>query len=287
MIENMNVLSQIEKDFLSMSEVEKKIGDYILHNPEKVVNTTMRVLSQEVGVSEGSIVNFSNKLGFDGFTRLKIGIAQSLGRHKYHLLDEVDDRDSPKDAMKKTMDNAIASFQSTYNAIHPDELQKAIDLIMNTKKRIEFYGVSTSSILANDAYYRFRYLGLQGAAVTDAFMLPVSASMLDEDCLAVAFSHTGRTDEIVDSMKIAKSQGAKTMCITSYSGGALAQLCDVSLVAISKEATQIHGLPVSSRLTHLLLMDTLCAYINAKQKDTMLEKRSISNEIMDRHYQHY
>ena len=69
------------------------------------------------------------------------------------------------------MDNAIASFQSTYNAIHPDELQKAIDLIMNTKKRIEFYGVSTSSILANDAYYRFRYLGLQSAAVTDAFML--------------------------------------------------------------------------------------------------------------------
>ena len=63
MIENMNVLSQIEKDFLSMSEVEKKIGDYILHNPEKVVNTTMRVLSQEVGVSEGSIVNFPTSWG--------------------------------------------------------------------------------------------------------------------------------------------------------------------------------------------------------------------------------
>ena len=118
MIENTNVLSQIEKDFLSMSEVEKKIGGYILHNPEDVVNITMRTLSQKVGVSEGSIVNFSNKLGFDGFTRLKIGIAQSLGRHKYHLLDEVDDRDSPKEAMKKTMENAIASFQSTYNAFN-------------------------------------------------------------------------------------------------------------------------------------------------------------------------
>ena len=76
------------------------------------------------------------------------------------------------------------------------------------------------------------------------------------------------------------------MCIrdSSYSGGALAKLCDVSLVAISNETTHIHGLPVSSRLTHLLLMDTLCAYINAKQKDTMLEKRSITNEMMDQHY---
>ena len=130
-------------------------------------------------------------------------------------MDEVYDRDSPKDAMKKTMENAIASFQSTYNAIQPDELQKAVDLILGTKKRIDFYGVATSAILANDAYYRFRYLGLQSAAVTDVFMLPVSASMLDEDCLAVAFSHTGRTDEIVDSIKIAKYRGAKTKSITS------------------------------------------------------------------------
>lgn len=270
-----------------MSEVEKKIGGYILRNPDKVVNITMRTLSQEVGVSEGSIVNFSNKLGFDGFTKLKIGIAQSLGSHTQHLFDDVDEEDSPKDVMKKTMDNAISAFHSTYNAMHADELQKAVDLIMGVKKRIEFYGVSTSAILASDAYYRFMNLGFQCAAVTDGFMLPVSASMLDKDCLAVAFSHTGRTDEIVDSMKIAKAQGAKTMCITSYSGGALAKMCDVSLIAVSKETTQIYSLPVASRLTHLLLMDTLCSYISEKRKDIILEKHSMLDKFIDRHFQSY
>ncbi len=287
MIKTANVLSKIEKEFLSMSEVEKKIGGYILRYPEKVVNLTMRTLSRETGVSEGSIVNFSNKLGFEGFTRLKIGIAQSLGSHEHYLFDDVEDGDSPKDAMKKMMDNAIASFRATFNAIHTNELQKAVDLMLGAKKQIVFYGVSTSAILASDACYRFMHLGLQCSAVTDGFMLPVSASMLDENCLAVAFSHTGRTDEIVDSMKIAKKQGAKTMCITSYSSGALAKMCDVSLIAVSKETTQVYSLPVASRMTHLLLMDTLCAYISAKQKDVMVEKRSIFNESMDRHYQRY
>lgn len=286
MIENANVLSQIEKDFLSMSEVEKKIGNFILRYPEKAVNVTMRTLSREAGVSEGSIVNFSNKLGFDGFTKLKIGIAQSLGSHEHHLFDDVDDKDSPKDALKKMIDNAMASFHSTYSAIQSDELQKAVDLIIGVKKRIEFYGVVNSGFLAADAAYRFMQIGMQTIAVTDAFMLPISASMLDEDCLAVAFSHTGRTDEVVDSIKIAKSQGAKTMCITSYSGSALAKICDVSLIAVSKE-TQIDSFPVSSRLTHLLLMDTLCAYTSAKQKNLTLEKRSMISEIMDTHYRNY
>ena len=286
MIENANVLSQIEKDFLSMSEVEKKIGGYILNDPEKVVNTTMRVLSQEVGVSEGSIVNFSNKLGFDGFAKLKISIAQSLGSHKQHWFDDVEDSDSPKDVLKKTMDNAISAFHSTYGAIHKDELQKAVDLIMGAK-RIAFYGVSTSAILASDACYRFMDLGFQSVAVTDAFMLPISASMLDETCLAVAFSHTGRTDEVVDSIKIAKAQGAKTICITSYSGSALAKMCDVSLIAVSKETREIYHLPVASRLTHFLLMDALCTYLSGKQKDIMSEKHAMFNKLIDQHYQHY
>lgn len=286
-METANVLSKIEKEFLSMSEVEKKIGGYILRYPDKVVNLTMRTLSQETGVSEGSIVNFSNKLGFEGFTRLKIGIAQSLGSHEHYLFDDVEDGDSPKDAMKKMMDNAIASFRATFNAIQVDELQKAVDLMMGAKRQIVFYGVSTSAILASDAYYRFMHLGMQCSAVTDGFMLPVSASMLDENCLAVAFSHTGRTDEIVDSMKIAKQQGAKTMCITSYAGGALAKMCDVSLIAVSKETTQVYSLPVASRMTHLLLMDSLCAFISARKKNIMVEKRSIFNESMDHHYLRY
>ena len=167
MIKTANVLSKIEKEFLSMSEVEKKIGGYILRYPEKVVNLTMRTLSRETGVSEGSIVNFSNKLGFEGFTRLKIGIAQSLGSHEHYLFDDVEDGDSPKDAMKKMMDNAIASFRATFNAIHTNELQKAVDLMLGAKKQIVFYGVSTSAILASDACYRFMHLGLQCSAVTD------------------------------------------------------------------------------------------------------------------------
>ncbi|MEG2597136.1 MAG: MurR/RpiR family transcriptional regulator [Oscillospiraceae bacterium] len=284
MLQHPNILSQIEKNYLSMSSVEKKIGDYILHFPDNVVHMTMRILAKEAGVSEGSIVNFLNKFEMDGFTALKINIAQSIGSHEHLVFNDIGDTDSPKDAMKKLIDNAISSFHSTYRAIQTEELEKAANLIIDAK-RVEFYGVVSSALPATDAYYRFMHLGMHTAVVTDPWMCPISASMLDENCLAVAISHTGRTEEIIKTMKIAKNQGAKSLCITSYSGSTLAKLCDVSLIAVSKE-TAINSLPVACRLTHFLLLDTLCAYVSAKQKERSMARQMQINEIID-HDNHY
>ena len=138
----------------------------------------------------------------------------------------------------------------------------------------------------------FKLLKYEFRKALSAFLALLGITVALEVYFLIALNAKNENHLVLSTILLAFSAFAAAIFvfvrgITSYSGGALAQLCDVSLVAISKEATQIHGLPVSSRLTHLLLMDTLCAYINAKQKDTMLEKRSISNEIMDRHYQHY
>lgn len=281
-----NVLNLIKKELLSFSSVEKKIAEYILDNPQKTVNLTMRKLVQEVGVSDGSIINFANKVGFDGFTSLKIGIAQCLSEHNSLIFNNVGENDSAKVAVKKMMDNAISSFQSTYDINKSEDFDRVVELIMNATKRIEIYGVASSSMIAMDAYYRFMKIGLPAVSVTDALICPVSASMLDEDCLAIAVSYTGKTDDIIKTMEIAKKQKAKCMCITSYASSPLAKLCDVSIIVASKEA-EIENEATVSRLTQLLIFDSICSYIGFKRKEITLEKRQQINEIMDDHYKKY
>lgn len=281
-----NVLNYIQKEFLSLSVVEKKIAKFILDNPQKTVNYTMRKLVNEVGVSDGSIINFANRMGYDGFTSLKIGIAQCLSDHNSLIFNNVGDKDSVKDAVKKMIDNAVSSFQSTYDINESEAFDEAANLIINAKKRIEIYGVASSSMIAQDAYYRFMKIGLPAVAVTDALICPVSASMLDEDCLALAISYTGRTDDIVKTIEIAKNNNAKCICITSYASSPLSKLCDISLIVASKES-EIDNEATVSRLAQLLILDSLCSYIGYKRKEITLEKRLQINDIMDDHYKRY
>lgn len=278
-----NILSQMKKELLSLSEVERKIANYILAYPQKTVNLTMRVLAEEVGVSEGSIINFANKFGCDGYTQLKINIAQDLGEHSNLIFDNVGEGDTPKDAMQIMMENAISSFQATLEINGSEDFQKAVELILGATRRIELYGVSSSSMVAQDAAYRLLKIGFPAVAVTDALICPVSAAMLDQDCLAIGISYTGRTADVVKSMKIAKQQKAKTICLTSFTNSPLASLCDLSFIIASKEA-EIENDATAARLTQLLLIDSLCAYLSYQRREITLEKRFLIDDLLDDHY---
>jgi DNA-binding MurR/RpiR family transcriptional regulator len=268
--ESINALSNIKKNYSSLSNVEKKIADYILQDPVRAVDITMQALSLEAGVSSGSIINFSNRMGFDGFTKLKTNIAQNLTPQNGWLFDDLAPDDSPKDVMRKMISNAAASFEATYGSISPQEFSDAAAMLAGVQRRIDVYGVGSSSMVATDAYYRLMRIGLPAYAVTDALLCSVSASMLDSSCVALGISHSGRTQETLRAMEIAKGHGAKTLCITSFAKSPLAQLCDVSIVIASRESDQ-HREAVVSRLTQLLVIDSLCAYIGFLHKDKSAE----------------
>jgi RpiR family carbohydrate utilization transcriptional regulator len=266
-------LTLIKRRLASMPSVEKRIGKYILADPQKVVGMTMRTLASEVGISEGSVANFAIRLGFDGFTSMKINIARSLSDGGNPMFDNVSPEDSVKEVMRKMRDNTIDALQATCETMSENDLAKAVEMLKSAQRRIEVYGIGSSSMLAEDAAFRFIKLGLPAVVVKDSYISSVSALMLDSDCLAVAISYTGRTRDIIKTMTIAKEKGAKTMCITCYADSPLAKLCDLALVAVSGEAV-VNKLATVSRLAQLLIVDTLCAYIAAQQRDADIEKQS-------------
>lgn len=261
-----NGLSVMKRNLTSMSEVEQKIANYILLNQKQVIYMTMKVLAKKLGVSEGSIVNFSTKLGFTGFAELKINIAQQLDPANNYIFDHIVLDDSPKLALRKMIDNSMAAFESTYEANSEEELISVAKAITNAKGRIEIYGVGSSSMVANDIYYRLMRMGLPAYAVTDSHISAVSASMLNEDCVAIGISYSGRTRETLGAMQIAKSKNAKTICITSYANSPLEQVCDHGIVIVSKES-EVNREAVTARLAQLLVFDSLCAYISCQMED--------------------
>ena len=54
-----DTIDLIRKRLSSMPAVGKRIGSYILAHPQQVTEMTLRNLAVEVGVAEGSIINFT------------------------------------------------------------------------------------------------------------------------------------------------------------------------------------------------------------------------------------
>lgn len=58
------------------SKVFRTIADYILENPEQVLQANIHQLGRDLDVAESSIVRFCKAIGYSGFSELKIMLAK-------------------------------------------------------------------------------------------------------------------------------------------------------------------------------------------------------------------
>ena len=257
-------LSIIRSHLPALRGVDARIGKYILDYPEKVINMTVAKLARTVQVSEGSIILFCQKLGFEGYTALKIGIAANLQtKNRFVLGDiEIGAASEPYAVMTEMFQAIFCVLQETMGMLDRDALARAADAI-DGAHRVEFYGVGTSAPIAEDAYYRFMRIGVPAAVCVDPHIMMVSANQLKPGDVALAVSHTGRSRQTVDALRKAKEQGATTLCITSYAGSPVTQTADISLITSLNTSDQIREATVA-RIAHIAILDSLCTYIAMK-----------------------
>ena len=277
----MTILEQIRDGYYAMSMVDRRVADVILEDPVEAANMPISRMATLAGVSEGSVVNFSNHMGFKGFSALKIGIARETDIFLGFSFGSVTEKDSPAAALRKVAGNAVDAFQKTSQMLRNDELLAAAQ-VLQSARRIDIYSAGDSALMAQDAYFHFMRAGLPAYAVTDYLTFSIAAGQLDESCVALAISHSGQTMEIVDAMRIARRHGAKTICITSRLDSTLRELCDTALVTFSTESERYQDAGIS-RLVHLLVIDALCAYIGAQQGPKMVERMDEVSLHLSRH----
>ena len=271
---NPNGLALIKQRLSSMSPVEKKIANCILADPSRAVNSTIGRLAADAGTAVSSVVNFAVSLGFRGFSELKINLAQNLSEATGREYLDVKAADDPKAAMRNLITSATASFEDTFASLG-DELKTAGDILMQAT-RIEVVGTGGSLPLAQDACYRLMRLGLPVVFSQDMLYATLSASQVPPNSCVLVISHTGRTNSVLAAASLAKKRDAKVIAVTSFAVSPLTQMADVSLLAISGEA-KAYQEALTSRLTKMLLIDSLCGYIADKRGFEAM--RQLDNEI--------
>ncbi|MDT3641070.1 MurR/RpiR family transcriptional regulator [Cronobacter sakazakii] len=62
----------------SLGETDRKIAEFMINQPAKVVQLPVKKLAQELVVSEATIVRFAKKIGYGGLLKLKAALKREL-----------------------------------------------------------------------------------------------------------------------------------------------------------------------------------------------------------------
>ena len=254
------ILDNLVNGEIKLSKSEKWIALSVLNNPSKVINQSITSLASDAGVSLPTVNRFCKKLVFEGYPAFKIQIAQEI-TNTNELLDRFNvDKDTPE-VVKRVMADIQSTIVSVGQNLNPEAIDKATDFLAAAQS-ITFFGLGGSGPVALDAQHKFFRFGIPVVAHTDYINQRMIASMMKEGDLLVLISFTGRTTEIVETAKVAKKNGVKTIALTSENSP-LARLSDVVLHIHTHLENNLH-IPMTSRLAHLAIIDILSATVQAR-----------------------
>ena len=161
------------------------------------------------------------------------------------------------------MNTNVIAINTTLDILDPGMVARAIQALARAK-RIDFFGLGGSGAVAMDAHHKFFRLGISCGWQSDSHMQAMSAALMTSRNVVVAISHSGSTKDIVESLEIAKANGATTIAIVSHRKSPVASLADIALFVHAKE-TGYKPEPMSSRIAHLSVIDVLAVGVALKR----------------------
>ena len=280
------MLDRIKASLPSLAPAEQRVGKLVLKDPRSFANLPVTQLADRAHVSKPTVVRFCRSVGYDGLSDFKLKLAGSVSEGVPFIHRSVDADDKTTDVMVKVIDNTVAAFLKYRNDASASALDQAVKALAETHssgKRIEFYGVGNSGIVAQDAQHKFFRLGMNTIAYSDGHMQVMSASMLGQGDCVVVISNSGRTRDLMDACDIAKKRGATTIVITA-SGSPLATAGQIHLTADHPESYDRYS-PMVSRLLHLLIIDILATTVALRIGETLQPAlREMKNNLRNKRY---
>ncbi len=256
------MLDRIRASIPALPPAEQRVAKLVLLDPRSFATLPVTELAERSHVSKPTVVRFCRSVGYDGLTDFKRKLAGSVNEGVPFVHRSVDEDDKSSDIIVKVIDNAVSALLKYRNDAAGHAFERAITALAAagaSGRRIEFYGVGNSGIVAQDAQHKFFRLGVNCAAVSDGHVQVMSATMLKPGDCAVIISNSGHTRDLLDVAEIARKRGA-TLIIITASGSPLAQLgqgTNQVLLAVDHPEDYDRYSPMVSRLLHLMVMDIL------------------------------
>lgn len=269
----MGLAHTILENYHALTKSEKLIADYLLAEKEQTVYKTMKDVTDAVKVGDATLIRFCQKLGYSGFSDLKIAIAKDEFTSQY-------EEESTDKFYDQILDNQIKVLESTRQLIDPETLLDAINHITNAK-RIYIIGVGSSGLSAASLEKMLLRVGVHANHTIDPHFQAHALSLLDETDLVICFSLSGRTKDVYDSLAIAKKNHCPIIAITNFKRSPIAELSDIVLQSANEEF--FDGGSLAGKISQLYVSEVLVRGYEINNKIQTVELREkVLRSILDK-----
>lgn len=267
--------SRLRSVLPKLSDSERRVALWVLENVDATIRNSMSAIAQAVDVSDTTVLRMCRTAGFEGFTDLKLALAQEPREARDDTSSETHASDlQAAGRLFRAVSQAISDTQGVLNEAG---FARALDLIAGAR-HILVGGVGGSGIVAQAFYQRCIRLGQRCDAPIDSQLQIMHAALTGPEDLVVVISYSGITSDPVLILQEAKSRGAATLCITGNSASPLARLADVVLVSVSHEQGSE---PMAAQIAQMTLVDALYSALVARNAEqAQLTEERMVNAIL-------
>lgn len=250
-------LVKIRSERDRMSAVERRIADFLLDNAQLLRDYSSQQLANALGISQSSVVKFSQKLGFKGYPDLKYSVGDAMAR-----ADTGDDNGGngnnervpladPADELWRRKSEA----EQATRLLNPQKTLAAVaDAIGASAAHTVFMiGFGDDDVYARSFAMKLSLLGIPTVHNFDATRMAANISTVTAGDVLVVFSEHGRHPMLCKIGRWFREHHGKLVTVTRHTSNPLRALADLALVVSAHdEAPELEPLLYQSALQHVL-----------------------------------
>lgn len=237
----------IQTNYEKMTKTEQYIADYFLQD-NLTEDLSAEAVTKRLFVSKATLTRFARRCGCEGYREFIFRYKSKSGE--------------AETSFTKITNEVISTYQILYNRtlqlINEEQLKRIVQMFLDSD-RIYFFGNGSSGYTAQDFALRFLRLGLPVQAITDSLLIQANSSLMQPNSVVVGLSVGAKTKVIVESMKFAREQGAKTILITANRSSKLVLLFD-EVINIAHDKMLDSGISISPQFPLLIMCDIIFSY---------------------------
>ena len=285
MIKLPNILNEIDNQYPYLTKNEKKIAQFILNSPHKVVNMNSQDIAEVLDTSPSSIIRFSKKITEGGFHELKIGLSKFLPKEASVYNVELVDNENTDSLKKKMHSRAKGALNNANEKIDDKTIDRICDLF-KCAETIFIYGYGASFVVATDLYQKLSRIGLNIQLVQETHIFTTMlATHNAKDCV-VFITNNGMQSEMRSIAKVVSDYHIPVVTITSTNDNPVANRSDIVLSYGQTDENEMRMVATTSLFAQMFTIDVLYYRYIALNYQSSLDFITQSKMALDNYRKH-
>lgn len=260
-MEHAGLLLRLRDHWPYASAAERNIINYLEHDPNAAIGFTISELAHATYTSPSTIIRLCRKLGCSGYKDFQRNLVVEmtlLGSQEDVVIKGVDSASDLSQIVSKVIRSDYQTIEATAQLIDVEQIELCAQKIIDATS-VSLFGLGASLLVAHDLEQKLIRAAKPCICFDDWHMQLLAVKNMTPQDVAIIFSYSGLSKEMLEAARLARACGSFVIAITRIGETSkLARMADATLAVAASEPLERSG-AMASRISQLLIVDALFA----------------------------